>query len=57
MKEKRKLIGVILSDLEEDYQSNVVSGIMAEARRLNYNVAVFSSIIKSKTSMPELELG
>lgn len=57
MKEKRKLIGVILSDLEEDYQSNVVSGIMAEARRLNYNVAVFSSFIKSKTSMPELELG
>lgn len=57
MKEKRKVIGVVISDMAEEYQTSVVTGIMSEARKLNYNVAVFSTFIKSKPNLPEVELG
>ncbi len=45
---KRKLIGVILSDATADYPRKVLRGIIKQAKEYDYNVAVFSTFIKSE---------
>lgn len=47
---KRRLIGVMLSDATAEYPRNVLKGIMEQAKVLDYNVAVFSSFIRSEGS-------
>ena len=50
MKKNRKLLGVIISQPDSPYQSRLLSGITEEAFRLNYDVAVFSTLIKEGLS-------
>jgi diguanylate cyclase (GGDEF)-like protein len=45
---KRKLIGVIISEVEELYQHKLLKGIISECYPLDYDVAVFSTFIKDK---------
>ena len=45
---KRKLIGVILSDATAEYPRKVLRGIIRQAKEYDYNVAVFSTFIKSE---------
>ncbi len=53
---KRKLIGVIISEVEELYQHKLLKGIISECNFLDYDVAVFSTFIKD-TGLPEYKLG
>lgn len=53
---KRKLIGVIISEVEELYQQKLLKGIISECYALDYDVAVFSTLIKT-SNMPEYNIG
>lgn len=44
---KRKLIGVLMSAIHNDYQQKVLSGIMSKANEYDYDIAVFSTLISS----------
>ncbi len=50
MKKFRKLIGVILSQPDAPYQHKLLSGITEQAFKLNYDIAVFSTLIKDELS-------
>ncbi|MBP1561335.1 MAG: GGDEF domain-containing protein [Oscillospiraceae bacterium] len=50
MRKFRKLIGVILSQSDEPYQARLLNGILEQAFKLNYDVAVFAAFMKSKLS-------
>jgi diguanylate cyclase (GGDEF)-like protein len=52
----RKLIGVIISEVEELYQQKLLKGIISESYALNYDVAIFSTFIKN-TGLPEYKFG
>lgn len=54
--EKRKLIGVIISEAEALYQSKLLKGIIEECYALDYDVAIFSTLIKD-TGLPEYKCG
>ncbi len=56
MIKKRKLIGVIISEVEELYQHKLLKGIITQCYALNYDVAVFSTFIKN-TGLPEYKIG
>lgn len=53
---KRKLIGVIISEVEGIYQNKLLKGIISECYALDYDVAVFSTLIKD-TGLPEYQVG
>jgi diguanylate cyclase (GGDEF)-like protein len=53
---KRKLIGVIISEVEELYQHKLLKGIISECYSLDYDVAIFSTLIKD-TGLPEYKIG
>ena len=53
---KRKLIGVIISGVEELYPLKLLKGIITECYALDYDVAVFSTFIKD-TGPPEYMIG
>ncbi len=53
---KRKLIGVIISEVEGLYQNKLLRGIISECYSLDYNVAVFSTLIKN-SGLPEYKSG
>ena len=53
---KRKLIGVIISEAEGLYQHKLLKGIISECYSLDYDVAVFSTLIKN-TGLPEYKIG
>ena len=53
---KRKLIGVLMSEVEELYQQKLLSGIISQCFSLNYDVAIFSTFIKD-TGLPEYKRG
>lgn len=44
---RRKIIGVIATDPENGYQSNVLKGIFSRAQELGYDVAVFTTFVKA----------
>ncbi len=44
---KRKIIGVIATDPENGYQSQVLKGIFSQAKELDYDVAVFTTFVKA----------
>lgn len=50
MKKFRKLLGVITAQADAQYQSKLLEGILSEAFKLNYDVAVFSTFVKDKLS-------
>lgn len=53
---KRKLIGVIISEVEGSYQNKLLKGIISECYAMDYDVAVFSTLIKD-SGLPEYKLG
>jgi len=53
---KRKLIGVIMSEVEELYQHKMLKGIISECYSLDYDVAIFTTFIKNK-GLPEYKIG
>jgi DNA-binding LacI/PurR family transcriptional regulator len=53
---KRKLIGVIISEVEGIYQNKLLKGIISECYALDYDVAVFSTLIKD-SGLPEYKVG
>lgn len=53
---KRKLIGVIISEVEGIYQNKLLKGIIKECYALNYDVAIFSTFIKN-SGLPEYKVG
>ena len=53
---KRKLIGVIISEVEGSYQNKLLKGIISECYALDYDVAVFSTLIKD-SGLPEYKQG
>src|SRR5690554_1916213 len=53
---KRKLIGVLISEVEELYQQKLLRGIITQCYSLNYDVAIFSTFIKD-TGLPEYKRG
>ena len=53
---KRKLIGVIISEVEGLYQNKLLRGIISECYSLDYDVAVFSTLIKN-SGLPEYKNG
>ncbi len=53
---KRKLIGVIISEVEGSYQNKLLKGIISECYSMDYDVAVFSTLIKD-SGLPEYKLG
>lgn len=53
---KRRLIGIIISEVEESYQNKLLKGIISECYSLNYDVAIFSTLIKD-TGLPEYKIG
>ncbi|NLP34767.1 MAG: GGDEF domain-containing protein [Clostridiales bacterium] len=53
---KRKLIGVIISEVEELYQNKLLNGIISQCYALNYDLAIFSTFIKD-TGLPEYKIG
>lgn len=53
---KRKLIGVLISEVEELYQQKLLRGIITQCYGLNYDVAIFSTFIKD-TGLPEYKRG
>lgn len=50
LKKQRKIIGVILSLADGDYQKKLIEGIELQARAFDYDVLVFSSFIKTGCS-------
>lgn len=44
----RKLIGVILSDVTAEYSRRILRGIIRQANEYDYNVAIFSTFIKTE---------
>ena len=46
MKKQRRLIGVIIAQVEYDYQSKIIKGLQKTAYELNYDLLVFSPFIK-----------
>lgn len=44
---KRKLIGIIVSEIEGLYQTKLLKGIISQAYKLDYDVAVFATFIKN----------
>ncbi len=54
---KRKLIGVITTDPDNIYQVNVMKGIFAKAKELDYDVAVFTTFVKSNHLNKQYLLG
>ncbi len=50
MRKFRKLIGVILAQSDASYQSKLLNGVLKQAFKLNYDVAVFSMFNKDKLS-------
>lgn len=42
---KRKIIGCIVNDPENDYQSNIIDGLMTQCGKYGYNLAVFSPLV------------
>ena len=53
---KRKLVGVIISEVEELYQHKLLKGIITQCYALNYDVAIFSTFIKD-SGPPEYKTG
>ena len=53
---KRKLIGVIISEVEGIYQNKLLKGIISECYSMDYDVAVFSTLIKD-SGLPEYKNG
>jgi diguanylate cyclase (GGDEF)-like protein len=53
---KRKLIGVIISEVEGSYQHKLLTGIMTKCYSLNYDVVVFATFVKN-TYLKEYNLG
>jgi len=53
---KRKLIGVIVSEVEGLYQKKILKGIISQCYALDYDVAIFSTLIKD-TGLPEYKTG
>lgn len=53
---RRKLIGVIISEVEGLYQHKLLKGIISECYSLNYDVAIFSTLIRD-TGLPEYKIG
>jgi diguanylate cyclase (GGDEF)-like protein len=56
MLKKRKLIGVIVSEVEELYQQKLLKGIITQCYSLDYDVAIFSTFIRD-TDLPEYKMG
>lgn len=50
MKKQRKIIGVILSEADADYQTKLIEGIELQAKAFDYDVLVFSTFIKTGCS-------
>ena len=50
MRKFRKLLGVIIAQSDGPYQSKLLEGILEQAFKLNYDVAVFSTFNKDKLS-------
>ncbi len=48
VKKKRKLIGVILSDVTAEYRESLLKGIITQAKKYDYNVAVFATFVKDQ---------
>ncbi len=46
MKKKRKLIGVLLSEVTGEYREHLLRGIITQAKEYDYNVAVFATFVK-----------
>ena len=46
MKKQRRLIGVIIAQVEYDYQSKIIKVLQKTAYELNYDLLVFSTFIK-----------
>jgi diguanylate cyclase (GGDEF)-like protein len=53
---KRKLIGVIISEVEELYQHRLLGGIITQCYALDYDVAIFSTFIRN-SGLPEYKMG
>ncbi|MGB4659670.1 MAG: GGDEF domain-containing protein [Mobilitalea sp.] len=53
---KRKLIGIIISEVEGIYQQKLLKGIISQCYALDYDVAIFSTLIKD-TGLPEYKTG
>ena len=53
---KRTKIGVIISEVEGLYQNRLLKGMISEAYALDYDVAVFSTLIRD-TRYPEYRIG
>lgn len=50
MKKFRKLIGVLIAEPDAPYQKKLLTGLTEQAFKLNYDVAVFSMLIKDEIS-------
>lgn len=50
MKKFRKLLGVIIAQPDSPYQTKLLTGITEQAFQLNYDIAVFSMLIKDELS-------
>jgi diguanylate cyclase (GGDEF)-like protein len=48
LKSGKKLIGVILSDAASEFQRRLISGIIAQAKEYQYNVAIFSTFVRDE---------
>jgi diguanylate cyclase (GGDEF)-like protein len=48
VKNGKRLIGVIISDVTAEFQSRLMSGIIEQANEYQYNVAVFSTFIREE---------
>lgn len=47
MAQRRKMIGIITTDIYEKYQQNVLNGIQREAAAHGYDVVIFSTFLKA----------
>lgn len=50
LKKFRKLIGIILAEPDSPYQKKLLSGLIEQAFKLNYDTAVFSMLMKDELS-------
>lgn len=50
MKKFRRLIGIIIAQPDAPYQEKLISGILEEAFKMNYDAAVFAPFTKDKNS-------
>lgn len=53
---KRKLIGVIISEVEGLYQNRLLEGIISQCFALDHDIAIFTTFIKNN-GMPEYKIG